>query len=285
MRCSTGASGMADVLRRLLRHPSGAIGLVLLLLALVLVLGGPALAPYNPEQFHAAARFRGPSLQFLLGTDQFGRDLLSRVLNGARFTILFGLAATGLGGAAGVAIGLVSGYFGGWVDEIIMRLVEAFLSIPSLLFAVLILTVLGGGTLNGILAIAITVAPPMARITRGVTLAVRKRDFVDAAIARGESAGFILLWEIAPNLAAPIVVEATIRVAFAIMAGATLSFLGLGAQPPASDWGLMIADARSIMQRNYWLVIVPGAGIALVAIGFNLFGDALRDVLNPRLRR
>ena len=276
---------MADVLRRVLRHPSGIIGLALLLLALVIVIGGPALAPYNPEAFHAAARFRGPSLQFPLGTDQFGRDLLSRVLSGARFTILFGLAATALGGMVGVTVGLVSGYWGGMLDEVIMRLVEAFLSIPSLLFAVLILTVLGGGTINGILAVSITIAPPMARITRGVTLAVRERDFVGAAIARGESTCFILMREIAPNLAAPIVVEATIRVAFAIMAGATLSFLGLGAQPPASDWGLMIADARSVMQRNPWLVIGPGAGIAIVAIGFNLFGDALRDALNPRLRR
>jgi peptide/nickel transport system permease protein len=276
---------MVDVMRRLLRHPSGVVGLVLLLLALIVMIGGPALAPYDPEAFHAAFRFRGPSLQFPLGTDQFGRDLLSRVLSGARFTILFGLAATGLGGLVGVTIGLISGYRGGLLDEVAMRLVEAFLSIPSLLFAVLILTVLGGGTLNGILAVAITIAPPMARITRAVTLAVRERDFVSAAMTRGESTWFILLYEIMPNLAAPIVVEATIRIAFAIMAGATLSFLGLGARPPASDWGLMIADARSIMQRNPWLVIGPGAGIAIVAIGFNLFGDALRDALNPRLRR
>jgi peptide/nickel transport system permease protein len=150
---------------------------------------------------------------------------------------------------------------------------------------VLILTVLGGGTANGILAVAITIAPPMARIARGVTLSIRNRDFVAAAIARGERRSFVLLREVAPNIAAPLVVEATIRVAFAIMAGATLSFLGLGAQPPASDWGLMIAEARSNMQRNPWLVIGPGLGIAAVAIGFNLFGDALRDALNPRLRR
>jgi len=261
------------------------MGFLLLAIVTILIIGGPDLAPYDPEAFHPKFRYQGPSLQFLLGTDQFGRDLLSRVLGGARSTILFGITATALGTVTGATIGLISGYAGGAIDEVIMRLVEALLSIPSLLFAVLILTVLGGGTVNGILAVAITIAPPMARIARGVTLSVRNRDFVAAAIARGERRSFVLLREVAPNIAAPLVVEATIRVAFAIMAGATLSFLGLGAQPPASDWGLMIAEARSNMQRNPWLVIGPGLGIAAVAIGFNLFGDALRDALNPRLRR
>jgi peptide/nickel transport system permease protein len=276
---------MRDVLLRLLRQPAGLLGLLLLLAVLVLVLGGGHLAPQNPETFHPLSRFQGPSLAYPLGTDQFGRDLLSRILSGARPTILFGLAAMLLGSVTGVGIGLVSGYLGGIVDDVIMRIVEAFLSIPSLLFAVLIVTVLGGGMANGILAVAVTIAPPMARIARGATLAVRGRDFIAAAVTRGESRAYILLREVAPNIAAPIIVEATIRAAFAVMAGATLSFLGLGAQPPSSDWGLMIADARSIMQRNPWLVVGPGAGIAAVAIGFNLFGDALRDALNPRLGR
>ncbi|MGE0718679.1 MAG: ABC transporter permease [Alphaproteobacteria bacterium] len=275
---------MPDIWRRLLRHPSGRIGCLLILIAVVLVVVGPHLAPYDPETFHARRRFEGPSADFLLGTDQFGRDLLSRLLHGARTTIAFGLIATAAGTTVGTAIGLASGYAGGLVDEAVMRVMDALLAIPHLLFSLLIVTVLGGSTVNAIAAVAVGIAPGMARIARSVTLSVKQRDFVAAAVARGESHGFTMLREVLPNVAAAVVVEASIRVAFATMVGATLSFLGLGAQPPASDWGLMISEARPHMLRNPWLIIGPGAGIALIAIGFNLFGDALRDALNPRVR-
>jgi peptide/nickel transport system permease protein len=276
---------MPDALRRLVAHPSGVAGAALLVIALVLVIAGPLLAPFDPETFHPRRRFEGPSLEFLLGTDQFGRDVFSRLVIGARATILFGLAATGLALLIGTAIGIVSGYGGGLVDDAVMRVMDALLAIPSLLFALLIVTVLGGSTVNAVLAVAIAGTPGMARIARSVTLAVKRRDYVAAAIARGEGHGFVMLREMLPNVAASVIVEASIRVAFAMMVGATLSFLGLGAQPPASDWGLMISEARPHMHRNPWLVIAPGAGIAMVAIGFNLFGDALRDALNPRVAR
>jgi peptide/nickel transport system permease protein len=276
---------MRDVLARVAGHPSGGVGLALLLLALSLVVLGPALAPYDPETFHARRRFEGPGLEFLLGTDQFGRDVFSRLVVGARATILFGLVATALAMFVGTMIGVVSAYAGGLVDDAIMRVMDALLAIPNLLFALLIVTVLGGSTANAVLAVAIASTPGMARIARSVTLAVKRRDYVAAALARGEGHGFIMLREMLPNVAASVIVEASIRVAFAVMVGATLSFLGLGAQPPASDWGLMIAEARPHMYRNPWLVIAPGVGIAIVAIGFNLFGDALRDALNPRTAR
>jgi peptide/nickel transport system permease protein len=240
------------------------------------------LAPYDPTQFHAAQRLQGPSAQFWLGTDQFGRDILSRILVGAPATIMFGVTATLLGTALGTSIGLVSAFLGGKADEAIMRVNDALLAFPGLLKALLIVTVLGPSVRNAMLAVAVATAPSMARIARSVALSVRARDFVAAAIARGEGATFIMTREMLPNVVAPVIVEATIRVAFAIMTGATLSFLGMGAQPPASDWGLMIAEARNYMHRNPWMVVWPGLSIAVVAVGFNMFGDALRDALNPR---
>ena len=273
---------MPETVRRLLRTPQGAIGSAIILTVLVIAALGPLIAPYGVEQFHVRARFGGPSAQFWLGTDQFGRDLLSRLLVGARSTLLSALLATLLGTIAGAVLGTLSAFLGGWVDEIIMRIVDAVMAIPNLLFTLLIVTVLGASGVNALLAIGIAFTPGMARVTRSVALAIRRQDFVAAAIARGESGGFIVLREMLPNVVGPIIVEATIRVAFAVMALATLSFLGLGAQPPSSEWGLMVAEARPYLFRNPWMMVVPSIAIATVAIAFNLFGDGLRDALNPR---
>jgi peptide/nickel transport system permease protein len=190
--------------------------------------------------------------------------------------------ATALGTLAGAAIGTTSAFLGGRADEAIMRTVDAVMSIPSLLFALLIVNLLGKSSLNALLAVGIAFAPGMARITRSVALAVRKQDYVSAAIARGESGGYVVFREMLPNVVAPVVVEMTIRVAFAVMLFATLSFLGLGAQPPASEWGLMVAEARRFMHLSPWMILWPSLAVALVAIGFNLLGDGLRDALNPR---
>lgn len=255
-----------------------AVGLILMALA------GPWLAPYDPESMHFASRFAPPSWEFLLGTDSFGRDLLSRVLVGARSTILLALLATIIGSTVGALIGLISAYFGGRIDEIIMRIVDAVMAIPGLLFALLIISALGSSAINAVIAIGITFAPGMARVSRSITLTVREQDYVAAAVARGEGAAWIILREIAPNILAPVIVESTIRVAFAIMLLATLSFLGMGAQPPSPEWGLMISDARAHLYRSPWPVIAPGVAIATVAVAFNLLGDGLRDVLNPRVQ-
>lgn len=273
---------MPETIRRLLRTPQGMIGSAVILTVFVIAVIGPLIAPYGAEQFHTRARFSAPSAQFWLGTDQFGRDLLSRLLIGARSTLLAALAATLLGTVAGAVIGTLSAFLGGWVDEIIMRIVDAVMAIPNLLFTLLIVTVLGKSGMNALLAIGIAFTPGMARVTRSVALAIRRQDFVAAAIARGESGSFIVLREMLPNVVGPIIVEATIRVSFAVMALATLSFLGLGAQPPSSEWGLMVAEARPYLFRNFWMMVVPSIAIALVAIAFNLFGDGLRDALNPR---
>ncbi|MBU2962931.1 ABC transporter permease [Citreicella sp. C3M06] len=269
-------------LRALLRNPQGAAGLALCSLVMLTAILGPAIAPNDPEAFHFGARFAAPSAEFPFGTDWYGRDLFSRILVGARSTVLLALLATVIGTALGAIIGVVSGYLGGMVDEAIMRVTDAVMAIPSLLFALMILAALGSSALNAVLAIGIAFTPGMARISRSVTLQVRSLDYVSAAKARGESLRWIVLAEILPNTIAPVIVEGTIRVAFAIMTLATLSFLGLGAQPPAPEWGLMIAEARDHLFRSPWPVVAPGAAIAIVAIGFNLLGDGLRDVLNPR---
>ncbi len=269
-------------LKTLIRHPQGAVGLFLTALVLTMAAIGPSIAPLDPETMHFANRFEPPSAEFLLGTDWFGRDLLSRMMVGAQSTVLLALLATIIATTIGALIGIISGYLGGWLDEGIMRIVDAIMAIPGLLFALLIISALGTSALNAVIAIGIAFAPGMARISRSVTLQIRALDYVSAARSRGENSLWIVLAEILPNVAAPIIVEATIRVAFAIMTLATLSFLGLGAQPPSPEWGLMISQGREHMFRSPWPIIVPGGAIALVAIGFNLLGDGLRDVLNPK---
>ncbi|MEM7021859.1 MAG: ABC transporter permease [Pseudomonadota bacterium] len=267
-----------------LRTATGVIGTTLLIIVLSAAVLGPYLAPYDSQMFHPAARLEGPSTVHWLGTDQFGRDLLSRLLNGAPSTIFFGLGATLIGVGAGGLIGVVAGTMGGWIDSVIMRVLDGLLAVPELLFALLIVTFLGGGMGQAMLAVAVAFTPGMARIARSSVLSIRTREYVLAAVARGESTGYIVLREVLPNALGPIIIEATIRVAFAIMIGATLGFLGLGAQPPSTEWGLMVAEARQFMFRNPWCVAVPGVAIALAAMGFNLFGDALRDSLDPRQR-
>jgi peptide/nickel transport system permease protein len=274
---------MTEGLRRLLATPQGRIGGALVTLVGLVALAGPALAPLNPETFHFGDRFASPGAQFWLGADQFGRDILSRLLHGARATVLMAAFASVLAAAFGAVIGAGSAFLGGWADDAIMRIVDAVMAIPSLLLALLIVTVLGAGPEKALLAIALASTPGMARVARSTALTVRKQDYVAAARARGEGAGYIVLHEMLPNVAAPIIIEATIRVAFAVMLIATLSFLGLGAQPPSSEWGLMIAEARSYMFQSPWMIVWPGFAIALTAIGFNLLGDGLRDALNPRI--
>jgi len=273
---------MTELLGRMIRKPQGAISVALLSALAVICIFGPWLAPYGPEKMDFLGRFRAPGWQNWFGADQFGRDVLSRLLSGARATVPMALAATLAGSTIGAITGVASAYLGGRADEFIMRTNDAVMAIPGLLMALLLVSTLGNGAGNAVIAIAIAFAPGMARVTRSVALAVRNQDFVKAAVARGESASQIIFREMLPNVMGPIVIEATIRVSFAVMLFATLSFLGLGAQPPASEWGLMVADARQYMHRAPWILIAPSAAIALSAIAFNLVGDALRDVLNPR---
>ena len=277
-------SSMGKIVSRLLRNPAGLIGTTALMLMLVVVAFGPLLAPYDPQAFHVTRRLQGPSLEFWLGTDQFGRDLLSRILHGGRPAVLFGLGATAVAILVGAFYGMISGYFGGKLDALLMRLLDVLLAIPALLFTLLIVSVLGAGMLNAMLAVAISFAPGFARLARASALSLRQSDFVAAAVARGEGGGYILFREMLPNLVPPLIVEGSIRVSLAIMIGATLSYLGLGAQAPASDWGLLVAEARDYLFRYTGLLVFPALAIGISALGFNLLGDALRDALDPSLR-
>ncbi|QBJ07787.1 ABC transporter permease [Rahnella aquatilis] len=273
---------MRDVMKHLIRSPQGAVGLFILVVAALMVCGGAHIAPYDPESISILARYKAPSAEHWFGTDQLGRDIFSRVMVGARATIVLSLLATLMSMVTGAVIGTASAYLGGKTDEAIMRTMDAVMSIPSLLFALLIVSTLGQSSFNAVLAITIAFVPGMVRIARCVSLAARQQDYVSAAIARGEATHYIILREMLPNIVAPIIVEATIRVAFAIMLFATLSFLGLGAQPPEPEWGLMVSEARAYFFNAPWMMLIPGVAIALVAIGFNLLGDGLRDALNPR---
>ena len=258
------------------------IGALILGCVLVLTVLAPLVAPYGVAEQSILDRLQRPGAKHLLGTDQYGRDLLTRTLFGGRTALLLGLGAVALGLLLGVPIGLASGYAGGRTDEVVMRVVDAFLSFPALLMALMIVTALGASTAHALLAIGVANAPSIARIVRSKTLAVTHEEFVLAARAQGDSHAYIMFGEILPNLLPPIVIEASIRVGFAILASASLSFLGLGVQPPTADWGLMIREARQHIFLSPWPLLCPGAALALTIVGFNLFGDGVRDRLAGR---
>jgi len=264
------------------RTPSASIGLIIVAGFLLLSLIGPYIAPHSPTDFDIANKFGRPTLAHPFGTDPFGRDVFSRVIYGARLSFLLAAAATLFSLLIGTPLGLVAGYYQGWLDEILMRVTDALLALPSIILALLIVTTLGSSAFNVILVVGIVYAPRIARVIRSGTLALRNEDFVQAARARGESGAYILFSEVLPNTIAPLIVEASIRMGFAILLATSLSFLGLGVSPPAPDWGLMINEARPHIFRAPWLTIFPSVIIALTIVGFNLLGDGLRDILDPR---
>lgn len=259
------------------------VGLVILIPILLASLFGPYIAPYDPTIPHPSHVYERPSQKFLLGTDHLGRDLLSRVLIGGRTSLLLGFSSVALALLFGIPLGLTAGYMRGRVDEVIMRVMDIFMSIPSLLLGLLILTVLPSNVWNAIFAIGIVYTPRIARVVRSATLNVSTKEFVLAAKAQGESGWYILGGEILPNITAPIFVEASIRVGFAILLGASLSFLGLGAQPPHPDWGFMVSVARTHIWNTPWYLIWPSVALALTVFSVNMLGDGLRDVFDTKL--
>jgi peptide/nickel transport system permease protein len=261
------------------QNTSLAIGSTILTFAILVSLFGPLISPQATTEQNILARLQGPSVKYFLGTDQYGRDLLSRTLLGGRTSLILGVGAVSLGLLIGIPIGLLTGYFKGKTDEIIMRFMDTLLSFPSLLMALLIITALGASMSHAMLAIGIANCPGISRIVRSATLSVRSEEFVLAAEARGESHFYIMFSEIFPNILPPIIIEATIRIGFAILIGASLSFLGLGVQPPLADWGLMIRDSREYLFLSSWPLICPGVALGMTIVGFNLFGDGLRDVI------
>lgn len=274
------------------RANHGAVaGLLIVLALLAIAAGADWLAPYPPDLTNNAAFLKPPAWQqggtraYLLGTDAIGRDILSRLLHGARLSLLIGIAVVTLSIAAGVALGLGAGFFRGVPEIAIMRLMDIILTLPSLLLAIVIVAILGPGLMNAMLAVAVVVLPHYVRITRAAVIAEVSKDYVTAARVAGAGRLRLMLSEVLPNCAAPLIVQASLGVSVAILDAAALGFLGLGAQPPAAEWGTMLADAREFVVRAWWVVTFPGLMILIAVLAFNLLGDGLRDALDPKLKR
>ncbi len=258
-------------------------GVLLAIVALSLL--APLIMPYAPDELHVVDRFSPPSLTHLAGTDEYGRDVLSRTLEGSRLSLLMGFLAMAVSLALGVPLGLIAGYKRGGTDEVIMRTLDIMMAFPPIMFVLLILAITPPSLWKTALAVGVLYVPPVARLTRSVTLAISAEEFVEAAHARGERTAYILFREILPNAWGPIIVDASLRVTFAILLAAVLSFLGFGVQPPRADWGLMIAQARSFVATAPWIALAPGLAMCLTVVALNLLGDGLREELDPQVRR
>lgn len=269
-------------LRRLLRNPLTVSGVVVIGVLLTVALFAPWIATHDPLAQDLAGALQPPGAAHWFGTDEFGRDIFSRLVHGARITLYIVALVTVVVGPIGLAVGVTSGYFGGWVDTAFMRVTDIFISFPSLVLALAFVAALGPGLDHAVLAIALTAWPPIARLARAETLSLRKADFIVVAQLQGASALRILVRHIVPLCMPSVVVRLTMNMAGIILTAAGLGFLGLGAQAPLPEWGAMISEGRRYMLDNWWMVAVPGGAILLVSLAFNLLGDGLYDVLDPR---
>jgi peptide/nickel transport system permease protein len=268
--------------RRPLRHATFTLGAAITLALVVVAALSLLYTPADPLAMSITGRLQGPSGGHLFGTDQFGRDVLSRVMRGAVTSIAVGVIAVGIGAGAGVVLGLLSGYVGGWLDETLMRLVDAVQGFPAILSALLFTAVFSPGTAVSMVAIGIAFVPAFARLTRGSVLELREREFVVAARALGGGDARLVLRHILPNSLPPLIVQATTSFPVAILAEAALAYLGLGTQPPHPSWGLMLKEAQNFLGMNPWFAVFPGGAIAVAVLGLNLLGDGLRDLLDPK---
>ena len=273
------------LLRRILRQKSGILGALLILLFLTTAAFPGLFSRYDPLEMNKKHRLEPPSAQFLFGTDEFGRDIFSRVIFGSRVSLFISFFTVVLANCGGIILGVVGGYYGGLRDNIIMRLMDIMFSFPFILLAILIIAITGPGVFNVIISLAVAYLPYSARIARGAVMAVRESQYVEAARASGAGDLRVIIKYIMPNITAPIVVYVTMSFAFALLAEAGLQFLGLGARPPTPSWGLMLNETRGIIEFAPWTGIFPGLAIALAVIGFNLFGDGLRDLFDPKMKQ
>ena len=272
-------------LRQFRRNRGGVAGcFIVVTFALVAVLAG-GIVPYDPVEQDLSAALQRPGRSHWLGTDELGRDILSRIIMGARVSLLMSVAAVVAASAMGTLVGSTAGYFGGGLDHVAMRCVDVLLALPGILLAITIIAVLGVGLINVVAAIAISGVPVFARLARAVTLTLKENDFVQAARAMGATDGRILARHVLPNIVAPLLVQSTLLMATAILTASSLSFLGLGAQPPTPEWGTMLSSARSYLTSSPHVGTFPGIALMAVVLGFNMLGDGLRDALDPRLKQ
>jgi peptide/nickel transport system permease protein len=290
IRASVTAAQLTDVAvlagtvsrRRRLPRPL-IVGAAIVLVLLIAAALAQVLAPYPFDQMHIRDRFSPPSLHYLAGTDEYGRDVFSRLLIGSQLSLLMGVSATLISMGLGVPLGLLAGYRRGLIDEVIMRALDVLLAFPPIMLVLLIIAVTPPSLLKTAFAIGVLSAPPIGRVTRSVTLDLMSGEFMEAARARGERLWYVLWRELLPNVWPVLMVEASLRVVFAVLLGAVLSFLGFGVQPPAADWGLMISNGRSFVEQAPWISLAPGIAMGITVIGISLLGDGLREVLDPRL--
>jgi peptide/nickel transport system permease protein len=273
-----------DAARRLARDRAAVAGLLVVAALVVVALLAPAIVPYDPNDQSFRIKLEAPSPEHLLGTDEFGRDVLSRILVGTRVALGVGIVPVVIALLIGVTLGLVAGYFGSRVDQVIMRVIDVLLAFPWLLLAIGIMAILGPGIQNVVIAVAIVYIPAFARIVRGSVLSIKEKEYVEAARAMGQPNTHIIFRHVLSNAWAPIIVLATLSIGQAIIYAAGLSFIGLGTQPPDADWGVMLTSGREYLRDAPWLGFFPGLAILITVLAFNLFGDGLRDALDPRLR-
>lgn len=276
--------GRSSWIKQLLRQRLALTGLCLVGFFVVMAIVGGWVAPYSFSTQHIRDRLQPPSGTYLLGTDEFGRDILSRLLFGAGISFEVGIISVGISGVAGVILGLLGGYIAGWVDAVLTLCMDVLFAFPAVLLAIAIMAMLGSSLPNVMLAIGIVTTPTFMRVVRGSTLSLRKSSFVEAAVSLGAPTPRLLVRHILPNLTAPLIVLASLNFAFAVLTEASLAFLGLGNRPPSPSWGSMVSSSYGFLETDPWPTLIPGVAIALAVLGFNLLGDGLRDALDPRLR-
>jgi len=274
-----------DFSRHILRNRLSLVGLILILALLVVAAVGPYVAPYGPYVTDPLNKLQGPSGTHPFGTDNLGRDLLTRILYGARISVTIAIIVLVVSGGLGTMIGIVSGYFGGGVDNLLMRITDLFLAFPRLILAMAIAAALGRDLRNVVLAVAFTSWTIFARLARGQALAVKQQDYVEAARATGASRRRILFVHVLPMCISPVIIQGTIAMGGIILTVAGLGFIGFGAQPPTPEWGVMVSDGRNYLPTAWWACVFPGLAILFTVLGFNLLGDGIRDILDPRMRR
>jgi peptide/nickel transport system permease protein len=272
-------------LASLLRSPSGCIGLFIVGLLVITAIAAPLIAPYDPLRMAAGPRLQPPSLSHLMGTDDFGRDVFSRIVYGAQLTLQIGVIAVGISLTLGLLLGLVAGYGSKWVERILMRLVDVLFSFTEIVIALACLAIFGIGLTNAMIAIGIASIPFYARVTHSVVLVEKNKPYFEAAVSAGAGHLRLIFLHLLPNVVPTLIVVGTLGVSTAVLAAAGLSFLGLGAQPPQPEWGFMLSSSRDLISRAPWMMIFPGLAIAVTVLGFNLLGDGIREVLDPRQRQ
>lgn len=271
-------------LQRLVRNRGAVTGLVVLAVLVIAAVAAPVVTFYDPLALAPRERLLPPSGEHWFGTDSFGRDVYTRVVFGGRISLQVGFLAVAISSLLGVSVGLISGYFGGSIDNLLMRLVDVMMAFPGLLLALAVVAILGPNLINAMIAVGVSAAPSYARVTRGAVLQAKEMAFVEAARQSGARAWRIILLHVYPNVLGPIVVIATLGVANAIIAGAALSFLGLGAEPSTPEWGLMLSSGRNYLRHAWWITTFPGLAIMVTVLSINLIGDGLRDALDPRMK-